>query len=299
MKRIVSVSLGSSKRDHRAEIDLEGEKFVLERIGTDGDMERARKKYEELDGQVDVICMGGTDLYFYLENRRYPVKDAFSLVRNVKQTPIADGSKLKVTLEYLTVKRLAGDGLIRPEMKCLMISAVDRYGMAKAFHESCSEVLYGDFLFALGLPIPLHRLRTVRLLARILLPVICRLPFKMLYPTGKKQEENKPKYQKWFAWADIIAGDFNYIARYMPPRLDGKIVLTNTVTQRDVELLRERGVKALVTTTPSISGRSFGTNVIEGILVCILKKSAEQITPEEAKSLLERLKFEPRVEFLH
>ncbi len=299
MKRIVSVSLGSSKRDHRAEIDLEGEKYIIERIGLDGDMERARKKYEELDGQVDVICMGGTDLYFYLANRRYPVKDAFSLVRNVEKTPIADGSKLKVTLEYLTVKRLAAERVIEPEMKCLMISAVDRYGMAKAFSESCSEVLYGDFLFALGLPIPLHRLGTVRLLARILLPIIGRLPFKMLYPTGKKQEENRPKYPKCFAWADIIAGDFNFIARYMPPRLDKKIVLTNTVTQKDIELLRERGVRALITTTPSISGRSFGTNVIEGILVSILKKPAEQITAEEAKALLERLKFEPRVDFLH
>ena len=33
MKRVVSVSIGSSKRDHRVEVDLLGERFQIERIG--------------------------------------------------------------------------------------------------------------------------------------------------------------------------------------------------------------------------------------------------------------------------
>ena len=38
--------------------------------------------------------------------------------------------------------------------------------------------------------------------------------------------------------------------------------LTNTVTSKDVELLRSRGARSS-TATPKPSGRSFGTNVIE------------------------------------
>lgn len=34
MKQVVSVSLGSSKRDHKVEAEFLGEKFVIERIGT-------------------------------------------------------------------------------------------------------------------------------------------------------------------------------------------------------------------------------------------------------------------------
>ena len=30
---------------------------------------------------------------------------------------------------------------------------------------------------------------------------------------------------------DIIAGDFHFLKRYMPPELPGKIVITNTVTR--------------------------------------------------------------------
>jgi hypothetical protein len=75
----------------------------------------------------------------------------------------------------------------------------------------------------------------------------------------------------------------------------GKVVLTNTVTASDIDWLKQRGIRTLITTTPEMQGRSFGTNVIEGILVCLLKKDADQITAEESIRLLARLGFEPRI----
>ena len=41
MKRAVSISIGSSKRDKSVEVELLGEKVCIERRGTDGDMEKA------------------------------------------------------------------------------------------------------------------------------------------------------------------------------------------------------------------------------------------------------------------
>jgi len=59
--------------------------------------------------------------------------------------------------------------------------------------------------------------------------------------------------------ADVIAGDYLYIDKYMPEDLQGKIILTNTTTSENVEELKKRGVSLLITTTPVIEGRSFGT----------------------------------------
>ncbi|KUJ90606.1 MAG: hypothetical protein XD37_1142, partial [Thermoanaerobacter thermocopriae] len=36
MKKVVSISIGSSTRNKTAEVEILGEKFVIERIGTDG-----------------------------------------------------------------------------------------------------------------------------------------------------------------------------------------------------------------------------------------------------------------------
>ena len=45
MKRAVSISIGSSTRDKAVEIELLGETVRLERIGTDGDMEKKLPVY--------------------------------------------------------------------------------------------------------------------------------------------------------------------------------------------------------------------------------------------------------------
>ena len=45
------------------------------------------------------------------------------------------------------------------------------------------------------------------------------------------------------SWATVIAGDCHYIKRYMPARLDGKVICTNTTTAEDVEQFRRAGVR--------------------------------------------------------
>jgi len=297
MKRIVSVSLGSSKRDHRVSLYILGEEVVIERIGTDGDIKRAIEKVKELDGKVSAIGLGGIDLYFIIGNRRYVVRDALKIAKAVQKTPIVDGSMVKDTLERKMVKKL--DSILPGGIKgknVLLPSAVDRFGMAEAFYNLGANIVIGDLMFALGIPIPIHSIRVLKFLAYVLLPVLTKMPFYMLYPVGEKQEENTPKFTRYFLWADIIAGDFIYIKKYMPERLDGKVIFTNTVTPKDKELLRERGVKYLVTTTPELEGRSFGTNVLEGFLIAMQDKRLPQ---ENDEDFLERIGFKPRVEELN
>ncbi|MCR4398526.1 MAG: quinate 5-dehydrogenase, partial [Firmicutes bacterium] len=100
---------------------------------------------------------------------------------------------------------------------------------------------------------------------------------------------------KYYEWAEVVAGDFHFIKRYMPARMDGKVVLTNTVTAADIEEMRSRGVAKLITTTPEIEGRSFGTNVMEGLLVALSGKQPCDMTPADYLDLLDRIGFVPRV----
>ena len=73
MKRAVSISIGSSKRDKKVELDLLGEKVVIERVGTDGDMEKAALLYKELDGKVDAFGVGGANLGLMVADKWYPL----------------------------------------------------------------------------------------------------------------------------------------------------------------------------------------------------------------------------------
>jgi hypothetical protein len=142
-------------------------------------------------------------------------------------------------------------------------------------------------------------MKALEIIAGLIAPIVVNLPFDSLYPTGSKQDVIIPKFSKYYYEADIIAGDFLYIRRYLPDHLEGKIIITNTTTPEDVKLLQERGVKLLVTTTPEMEGRSFGTNVMEALLVSIIGKPVDQITDDDYRDLLRELDFQPGVIYLN
>src|SRR5262249_27846175 len=106
MKTVVSVSLGTSKRDKTSEVEILGEPFRLERRGTDGDMRRFAQLFAELDGKVDALGVGGADIWVVIEDRKYAFREIQALVAGAKKTPVVDGSGLKHTLERETIRSL-------------------------------------------------------------------------------------------------------------------------------------------------------------------------------------------------
>ncbi len=295
MKRAVSISIGSSRRDKIVEINLLGERVRLERIGTDGDMEKAARLYQELDGKVDAFGVGGADLGLMVDDKFYPLYSVRPMVRFVRQTPIVDGAGLKNTLEGRLASFLDRKlGSFLQPRRALITSGADRWGMAMSFYEAGYECVFGDLMFALGLPIPLHSRRGLKVLAALLMPIAGRLPFEWVYPTGEKQEKRTPKWSKYYAWAKVIAGDVHYVKRFMPDRLDGKVIVTNTTTTEDVDLFRQAGARYLVTSTPRLESRSFGTNVMEAALIAASGKG-RALTRPELEEMLEALDLEPQL----
>lgn len=301
MKRAVSISIGSSKRDKKVEVELLGEKVQIERIGTDGDMEKAAQLYKELDGKVDAFGVGGADLGLQVDDKWYPLYSVQPMIRYIKQTPVVDGAGLKNTLENRLVPFMEskiGSYLDKLGRKTLVVSGADRWGMTKSFIDNGYECVFGDIMFGLGIPIPLHTEKSLKTLAAILMPVVGRLPFEWVYPTGEKQEKRVPKFEKYYEWASVIAGDCHYIKRHLPNNLNGKIIVTNTTTTSDIELFREVGIKYIITSTPVLDGRSFGTNMMEAALVAVSGKK-RPLKKEELNELLDKLGFEPQLQALN
>lgn len=296
MKRVVSISLGTSKRNKVHELQILGETFRLERIGTDGDLGRFAEMFRDLDGKVDALGIGGADLDVVIGEKRYRFRQIAQLIAGATKTPVVDGGGVKHTLERETVLRLQREGTVDfKHSKTLLVSAVDRFGMAQALAECGGQVIFGDLLFAIGLNLPIRTYAGVRRLGALTLPIITRLPFKWFYPTGEKQEKRSPKFPKVFAWADVVAGDWHYIKRYAPDRLDGKTILTQTLRKADLDWLNQTGASRAITTTPEMGGETFATNVMEGVLVALIGKRPEAISPQEYLDVLKRLDWKPNV----
>lgn len=301
MKRAVSISIGSSKRNKAVEVTLLGEQVSIERIGTDGDMEAAALKYKELDGTVDAFGVGGADLGALADGKWYPFYSVAPMVRYVKKTPLVDGGGLKNTLENRApafLDKKIGEYINSRGRKVLIAVGVDRWGLSQAFADSGYETVFGDLMFGLDIPIVIRKISRLKLVAALLMPIAGRLPFAWIYPTGEKQEKRTPKWGEYYAWATVIAGDCHYIKRFMPTDLTGKVIVTNTTTPEDVAEFKKAGVKYLITTTPVMDGRSFGTNMLEAALVAVSGKG-RPLTWPELTELLDKLGFEPQLQELN
>src|SRR5574340_1461598 len=161
MKRAVSISIGSSKRNKAVEVNLLGEQVSIERIGTDGDMEAAACKYQELDGKVDAFGVGGADLGAIIEGKFYPFHSVQKLIRYIKHTPVVDGGGLKNTLENRApafVDQKLGQYINERGRKVMVTVGVDRWGLSKSFVEAGFETVFCDLMFALDIPIVIRSL---------------------------------------------------------------------------------------------------------------------------------------------
>ena len=291
MKRAVSISLGSSKRDKSVIINLGGQDILVERVGTDGDIDKARQLYLDLDGKIDAFGVGGVDLFLRLDEREYPLHSALKLVSGVTQTPLCDGRGLKHTLERRVFE------LAKPQLgevhyeQAFIPVAVDRLGLAEAVSDVSERVVFGDLMVALGVPIPVYGLPAFKRVARFMLPFVSLFPMNMLF-YGSDGAEQEPKYVKYFNESDLIAGDFLFMRKYMPVDMAGKTVVTNTTTEENIELLRVRGVKTIITTTPRYDGRSFGTNMMEAALVAFAGKG-RRLSDMELNELIDGLGLKP------
>lgn len=275
-----------------------GQAFRLSRVGTDGDMDRAEQLLRELDGEVDALGLGGIDLFLTAAGRDYHFRDGKRFGRAVTRTPLLDGSGLKGAVEADVVRHLARDlKLPVANKRVLVTSAVDRWGMTEGFYDAGCEVVAADLLFALGVPVMLTTRRSLTATVRVVAPIAVQMPFAWLYEADADHEtevQEESRHTKLYREADIIAGDFKYVRRYMPADMRGTWVITNTTTAQDVEFLRDRGVELLVTSTPRLEGRSFGTNVIEAAMVA-LDGAPGRLPAERYAELLHETGFSPDV----
>lgn len=305
MKKILSISVGSSSRDHTTRHTFLGQECEISRQGTDGDFEKAVQRYADLDGKVDAFGVGGLEFYLRIDRKRWYFRDVSRIRRAVKVSKIGDGNGVKGLLERRAFAALEKhlnekENQTLKGMPALITTAVERFGMAEAMVDAGLDLTFGDFMFGLGLPIAVKKMSTVRVLGSLLLPIITQMPFKWFYALGSEQDKPPhPKWDKYYKQSAILGGDFIQIRQYMPDDLTGKIIVTNTTTSKNVEELRQRNLHILVTVTPRLEGRSFGTNVMEATLLALMDKQQSEVTDADFANLIERIPLLPNIEVLN
>lgn len=255
MIEVVSVSLGSRRRDRSVIVQLGGEPLRIRRFGCDGDYRLAEDLLRRWDGRVGAIGLGGLNFAYRLGSRQWAMPGATRLRRTVLRTPLVDGSHFKDAVEPQVAKALTGPG------SALVVSMLDRPAAAKALHQAGYSVRAGDAHFALGLPIwPTPAAFSA--MAGAAMPVLRHLPRSTVY--GQRSAEAQPSAARW----DVIWGDVQLVRR-RPVPLQGATFVSGSLRAEDADWLRRMGLSRVIAPSPPIGGEVLGANVWEAVLAAL------------------------------
>ena len=152
MKKIISISVGSPKRDHTTQVTFLGQKCELSRQGTNGDFDKAIELYKELDGKVDAFGVGGAEFFLEVGKRKYYFRDIKRIRKAIKISKVGDGNGIKGILAQRALvaleEHLNKEGKSLKNMKALKTTAfVLIAGLAS---------VYGDNPYYLAIAPGLH-----------------------------------------------------------------------------------------------------------------------------------------------
>ena len=84
-------------------------------------------------------------------------------------------------MERIINNRFAVDNIIKKKKKkVLMVCGVDRFGMAEALVANGADVTFGDLIFGLNWDHPIKSLQTLDSFAKLLAPLLTKLPVRLV-----------------------------------------------------------------------------------------------------------------------
>ncbi len=303
MKKIVSVSLGSSTEDFDFQGDFLGETFQLQRIGCDGDFDKAEQLMKEYDGKVDAIGIGNVKFPYTIgpkhltENRVQRIQE---LSKDIK-TPVTTGAKLrKVSFEWAIRHLQFTMGNYFTNSRILLLAGMVNYNLAQILSEYTENMTFADPILEHGIPKFLNSLSDLESYAKGLHPVLKTMPGKKIASsTVPIKAWNsyilKKAMQKAFMIMVPYHDFYDYLGHCTLEELGKKIVMTSTVYDDRIKFLKERGVDVIIDITPMPLDRVVDVNVLEAMVLAHLGKREEEVTNDDMLEIISEAGLEPRV----
>ena len=162
MKRIVSVSLGSSGLDSDFTTEFLGQAFHVRRVGADGDVRRAEALLAQAQDTADAIGIGMVRDHAVVGTRRFTDRLTARLEGVVTRVPVTTGAALRLFFDEWAVRYVQREeGGYFTNARTLFLSGMANYRSAAILAEYTRNLAFADPVMLDGVPKVLHSLRAL------------------------------------------------------------------------------------------------------------------------------------------
>ena len=295
MKKVVTVTLGSSKQDFDFQTDFLGERFSVKRMGADGDHRKAWEMLRRQQASADAIGVGETSDHYHVGLRTIINRETEKLTKVVTRVPVTTGSTLRRLLQVRAVRHVQKElGGYFNNNRVLFLSGMRNYEIAVALSDYTKNLSFADPVFQAGSPMLLSSLAQLELYARGNELVAGQTPFRLLEKSlaGLKNMRVANAMSK----SHLIVGTFGEIkAIGTVANLEGKTIITSAVHDDQLAFYKQCKVNLVIDVSPNLFGRVVGVATLEAMILAHLGRNANELADDEFEEIITELDITPRL----
>lgn len=295
MKKVVTVTLGSSKQDFEFKTEFLGQSFSVRRLGADMDTGKAWELMRRQQASADAIGLGEISDHYHVGLRTIFNKDTQHLTNVVTRVPVTTGATLRRLLQVRAVRYVQKElGNYFNNNLVLFLSGMRNYDMAVALSDYTKNLSFADALFQTGAPTMLTSLEQLELYAK-------GSELMLSSRTGRALEAALSNFKNSrvasvVAKSHVIVGTFAEIkAVGSPANLEGKTLITSAVDDERMAFFTKCKVNLVVDVSPKLFDKVVGINTIEAMILAALEKRQEEVSDDDLAEILDELDILPRL----
>ena len=295
MKKVVTVSLGSSKQDFSFETTFLGQKFQVQRLGADNDMTQAWELMRRNQVHADAIGLGEVGDHYHVGQDTRINKETQRLLHVVTRVPATTGATLRRLLQVRAVRYVQNElGSYFNNNLVLFLSGMRNYDMAVALSDYTPNLKFADALAQTGTPKMLTSLTQLELYAKGSDWALSGRPGEILEAALGEFKANRIAAE--VAKSHVIVGTFHELKEVGNTKnLAGKTVITSAVDDTRMAFFKQCKVNLVVDVSPQLFDRVVGTNVIEAMILAALGKPPESVSDDDFAEIIDELDIKPRL----
>jgi len=295
MKKVVTVTLGSSKQDFSFETDFLGHHFQVKRLGADNDTGKAWELMRRHQTTADAIGLGEIGDHYHVGQDTRINKETHRLLNVVTRVPATTGARLRRLLQVRAVRHVQNElGHYFNNNLVLFLSGMRNYDMAMAMSDYTPNLKFADALAQTGAPTMLTSLTQLELYAKGSDWALSGKPGERLQAalTGFKSKRIAAEVAK----SHVIVGTFHELKELGNTKnLAGKTVITSAVDDDRLAFFKQCHVNLVVDVSPQLFERVVGVNTLEAMMLAALGKPPEQVSDDDFNEMLDELRIQPRL----
>ena len=295
MKKVVTVTLGSSQQDFEFKTRFLGHEFSVRRMGADMDTVKAWELMRRQQAFADAIGAGEISDHYQVGLRTITNKETERLTNVVTRVPVTTGATLRRLLQVRAVRHVQHElGNYFNNNLVLFLSGMRNYDMAVAMSDYTKNLSFADAVLQTGAPTLLTSLEQLELYARGSKFMLGTKPGQLL-ETALAGFKNK-RVAAAVAKSHVIVGTFAEIkAVATRTNLEGKTLITSAVDDDRLEFFKKHKVNLAIDVSPKLFDRVVGINTIEAMILAVLGKPTEEVSDDDFEEIINELDIQPRL----